>query len=164
MAGLCPTFCCRPTQEMKGQFLFPLRLLLWMCLHLQRPASGLGRPSTPGCPSTSSSRLLDVSCGFKEMPSWPEVFTFRRRVCEGPECFPKAALQLPFLSSFPLGDFCVPGLSLATVGMGHVQLPTERSHVEAHCLWGVWSCRSPQCHTSRNGRACLFTPAFVGAI
>ncbi|KAM9194850.1 tectonic-1 isoform 2-T2 [Dugong dugon] len=48
------------TQEMKGRFLFPLQLLLWMCLHLQRRVSERGQPSTPGCPLISSSRLFDV--------------------------------------------------------------------------------------------------------
>lgn len=52
----------RPTQEMRGRFLFPLRLLLWMCLHLRRQASELGQPSMPGCRLISSFRLFDVSC------------------------------------------------------------------------------------------------------
>ncbi|XP_045698386.1 tectonic-1 isoform X2 [Phyllostomus hastatus] len=49
----------RPAQETKGRFSFPLRLCLWTCLHLHRRASELGQPSTPSCPSISSSPLFD---------------------------------------------------------------------------------------------------------
>lgn len=56
----------RPTQEMKGRFLFSLRLLLWTCLHLQRQASELGQPSMPSCPLISSSLSFDVSCQLRK--------------------------------------------------------------------------------------------------
>lgn len=76
--------CYRPAPEMKGRFSFPLRLLLWPCLHLQRRASERGPPSTPGCPSASSSHLLDVSGPWRK-PSPPWRSPLERPCAVGPQ-------------------------------------------------------------------------------